>query len=126
LLAATKILPNMLITFTFLSTALSTTPLNLKVLYVNPTLFIMSWDDVDIKESHGGLVLGYVVKLTSSDNIRFKNLDVSNTSAVLDRLQPDTVYTVNVAYFSMKGSGPFTSPLYIHTAKGTITLFISN
>lgn len=102
----------------FLFTVFTARPQNIKLQYLQASLCIVGWDEVDFKDLDSGLVLEYLVSLTTPSDVRTEVVNGSESSIVLDRLQSETVYIVKVAYVSLKGTGPLSPPLYVSTPKG--------
>ena len=88
-------------------------PDNVRVEYVDWKSIIIEWDPVP-KGSENGIIQGYLVQYGEPQS-QMRNQSISGFRAVLDGVQHNISYVIQVAAFTSLGVGRYSEPLSIRT-----------
>ena len=88
-------------------------PDNVRVEYVDWKAIIIEWDPVP-KGSENGIIQGYLVQYGEPQS-QMRNQSISGFRAVLDGVQHNISYVIQVAAFTSLGVGRYSEPLSIRT-----------
>lgn len=88
-------------------------PDNVRVEYVDWKFIIIEWDPVP-KGSENGIIQGYLVQYGEPQS-QMRNQSISGFRAVLDGVQHNISYVIQVAAFTSLGVGRYSEPLSIRT-----------
>ncbi len=92
----------------------TSSPTDLVVIVLNSTAVQIFWNLPPISEQNG-VIIKYNVSVTDVETEEMFFLISFPTDVTFGEMQPYTMYYCSVAAYTLVGSGPFTSPVYIET-----------
>ncbi len=105
----------------------TSSPTDLVVIILNSTAVQIFWNLPPISEQNG-VIIKYNVSVTDVETEEMFFLISFPTDVTFGEMQPYTMYYCSVAAYTLVGSGPFTSPVYIETDEAgySLVLFYNN